>query len=58
MCNPLAAFQRSKNGEATQETPAKVVTPPTQSLSKMSVGALAGKVALITGASKGISTIL
>jgi len=55
MCNPLAAFQRSKPVASSQpqEKPVKVASPPSESLRTMSLGALAGKVALITGASKG-----
>ena len=58
MCNPLAAFKRSNDIEATQQEPVKVTPPPpTNSFQTMSLGALAGKVALITGASKGMSLI-
>ena len=58
MCNPLAAFKRSKAGEDTQEKPVVVHTPPSKSFQQtMSLGALAGKVALITGASKGMSLV-
>ena len=58
MCNPLAAFKRSNHTEKTQQEQVVVIHPSTKSFQTMSSGALAGKVALITGASKGMSLVL
>lgn len=59
MLNPLAASKRSKDGGDVQEKPVEVSTPPSKSFQqKMSLCALGGKVALITGASKGMSLVL